>query len=117
MNKLPRVADEAPGITCRDILRDEQAGENALEVLVGLGVVRRERRSRFRGVGREEAGDRTVEDRAVEVVRGQRPLRQEHRPHRIAAHRYRKYFLKIFFWTFNNRIRNVGQIPRWYAPT
>ncbi len=96
MNKLPRVADEVPGIACRDILRDEQAGENALEVLVGLGVVRRERRSRFRGVGRKEAGDRTVEDRAVEVIRGQRPLRQEHCRHRIAAHRYRKYFIEFF---------------------
>ncbi len=99
-NKLPRVANEAPGIACRDILRDEQAGENALEVLVGLGVVRRERRSRLRGVGREEAGDRTVEDRAVEVVCGQRPLRQEHRRHRIAAHRYRKYFFENFLLDF-----------------
>jgi hypothetical protein len=92
MNKLPRVADEVPGITCRDVLRDEQARENALEVLVGLGVIRRERRSRFRWVGRKEAGDWTVEDHAVEVVRGQRPLRQEHCRHRIAADRYRKYF-------------------------
>ncbi len=93
-NKLPRVADEVPGVAGRD----EQAGEDALEVLVGLRSVRRERRSRFCGVGCEEAGDRTVEDRAVEVVCGQGPLRQEHRCHRIAANRYRKYFfLYILF--------------------
>ncbi len=96
MNNLPRVADEAPGIVCRNVLRDEQAGEDALEVLVGLRVVRRERRSRIRGVGRKEAGDRPVEDRPVEVVRGQRPLRQEHCRHRIAAHRYRKNFFLDF---------------------
>jgi hypothetical protein len=93
-NKLPRVANEVPGVACRDVLRDEQAGEDALEVLVGLRGVRRERRSRFCGVGREESGDRAVEDRAVKVVRGQGPFRQEHRRYRIAANRNRKYILK-----------------------
>jgi hypothetical protein len=83
------VADEVPGVACRDVLRDEQAGEDALEVLVGLRCVRRERRSRFRGVRREESGNWSVEDRAVEVVRGQGPFRQEHRRYRIAAYRYR----------------------------
>jgi hypothetical protein len=94
-NKLPRVADEVPGVACRDVLRDEQAGEDALEVLVGLRCIRRERRSRFCGVGREESGDRTVEDCAVEVVRGQGPFRQEHRRYRIAVNRYRKYFILL----------------------
>jgi hypothetical protein len=86
---LPRVADEVPGVAGGDVLRDEQTGEDALEVLVGLGRVRRERRPRFRGVRREEAGNWPVEDRAVEVVRGQGPFRQEHRRYRIAAYRYR----------------------------
>jgi hypothetical protein len=68
---------------------NEQAGEDALEVLVGLGRVRRERRPRFRGVRREESGNWSVEARAVEVVCGQGPFRQEHRRYRIAAYRYR----------------------------
>ncbi len=86
---MPRVADEVPGVACRDVLRDEQAGEDALEVLVGLRCVRQECRSRFRGVRREESGNWSVEDRAVEVVRGQGRFRQEHRRYRIAAYRYR----------------------------
>jgi hypothetical protein len=106
-NKLPRVADEVPGVAGRDVLCDEQAGEDALEVLVGLRSVRRERRSRFCGVGREEAGDRIVEDRAVEVVCGQGPLRQEHRRHRIAANRYRKYFY-IYIISFGHHPREYG---------
>ena len=97
MNNLPRVADEGPRVACRDVLRDEQAGEDALEVLVGLRVVRRERRSRLRWVGREVAGNRPVEDHAVKVVGGERPLRQEHRRHRIAAHRYRTLLVMVFF--------------------
>ncbi len=114
MNKLPRVADEVPGVACRDVLRDEQAGEDALEVLVGLRSVRRERRSRFFGVGREEAGDRAVEDRAVEVVRGQGPFRQEHRRYRIAVNRYRKYFI-LFFYLLGDTLENTDFRPNTFA--
>ncbi len=66
-----------------DVLRDEEAPVQPLEILEGLGSLCADRRRRFGGVLREQPRDRAVDDVAVEIVRLDRPLLEQDRGRRI----------------------------------
>jgi hypothetical protein len=82
---VPWVPDESPGFVCREVLRHEEAGVEALDVLEGFRRVTGDGGLRQDGVGCEEPRHRTVEDIAIEIVRSHMPFRQEDRGDRVAA--------------------------------
>ncbi len=68
-----------------DVLRDEEASEQPLEVLEGLGRLCADGRRRFSWILSVQPGDRAVDDVAVEVVRLDWPFPEQDRGRRIPA--------------------------------
>jgi hypothetical protein len=80
----PGVADVGPRLAVRNVLRHEEPGVDSLEVFEDLCRVAGQRVPRLPGVRRKEPGNRAADGGAVKVVRGQVPLSQQDRDHRVA---------------------------------
>jgi hypothetical protein len=68
-----------------NVLRDEEASEQPLEVLEGLGRLCADGRRRFSWILCVQPGDRAVDDVAVEVVRLDWPFLEQDCRRRIPA--------------------------------
>ncbi len=80
---LPRTRDVVHRRGMGDVLWDEEASEQPLEILEGLGRLCADGRRRFGRILRVQPGDRSVDDVAVEVVRLDCPLLEQDRGRRI----------------------------------
>ncbi len=68
-----------------NVLRDEEASVQLLEILEGLGRLGADGCRRFGRILSAQPGDRSVDDIAVEVVRLDWPLLEQDRGRRIPA--------------------------------